>query len=271
MIPLLLLCLQIVPDIEPAWTLEGFDAPESALVLDDGSLLVSNVTGDGGARDGTGYISRVSPDGEWLDRSWATGLDAPKGLAVANGILHVADIDRVARFDVDSGEALPPIRIGRAQFLNDVASLDGEGVLVTDSAAGRIFKVSAHRTEIWFESDAVSGLNGLWVEPGRVLVIAMDGHVYAIDRETRALTTLASGVGRGDGIAGLTGGGYLLSAWPGQIFYWAGGETSPVELHDSRAIPVYQNDLSVSGDRLYVPNWEPGSLTAWSIGESTGN
>lgn len=271
MIPLLLLCLQTVPEIEPVWTLDGFEAPESVLVLDDGSLLVSSVTGEGNVRDGTGFISRVSSGGEWLERRWATGLDAPKGLAVAGGILHVADIDQLARFDVDSGEALAPIRIERAQFLNDVAPLDANSVLVSDSAAGRIFKVTAQSTEIWFESDAVSGLNGLWVEPGRILVIAMDGHVYAIDRESRALTTLASGVGRGDGIAGLPGGGYLLSAWPGQIFYWSGDATPPVTLHDSQAAPVYQNDLSVSGDRLYVPNWQPGRLTAWSIGASTGN
>lgn len=250
------------PALVPTWTLEGFDAPESVLVLDDGRLVVSNVTGEADARDGTGYLSLVSAEGEVLQQRWLTGLDAPKGLAVQGGVLHVADIDRVARFDLASEERLEDVAVSGAGFLNDAAVLGEAGVLVSDSATGRVYLISGGEAEIWFESEAVAGLNGLFVEPGRILVAAMDGHLYAIDRETRTHEVLVSELGNGDGIAALPGGGYVLSAWPGELFYWDGaGELVP--LADTREAPVYQNDLTVVDRRVYVPNWLPGTLTAW--------
>ena len=39
-----------------------------------------------------------------LEREWATGLDAPKGMALANGQLYVADIDRLVEIDPATGK-----------------------------------------------------------------------------------------------------------------------------------------------------------------------
>jgi hypothetical protein len=34
---------------------------------------------------------------------------------------------------------------------------------------------------------------------------------------------------------------------------------------DTKADGILQNDLSVFGDVVIVPNWEPGTVTAWKI------
>ena len=80
----------------------GFSTPESVLYDPEADVyLVANIHGGPSARDGNGFISRLSPEGEvialkWID-SAAEGvtLDAPKGMALVGERLFVADIDVV--------------------------------------------------------------------------------------------------------------------------------------------------------------------------------
>lgn len=116
----------------------GFDGPWSALhdVAAD-VYLVSSVNGQPLAKDGNGYVSRVRPDGA-MERHWLRGgtggvvLHAPKGMAVHAGVLHVADIDVVRRFDASSGAPRGETAIPGASFLDDVAVGPDGSVHVTD-------------------------------------------------------------------------------------------------------------------------------------------
>src|SRR5687768_14246347 len=62
-------------------------------------LYVSNIDGNPEAKDGNGFISKVSLDGKVTEEKWVKGIDAPKGLGLANGKLYVTDIDRVHEID----------------------------------------------------------------------------------------------------------------------------------------------------------------------------
>ena len=78
----------IAAQAEPVkvWELTGLKAPESALPDPSGEVLyVSNIDGSPVEKDGNGSISKVSPDGKMMEPSWATGLDAPKGMAISGG------------------------------------------------------------------------------------------------------------------------------------------------------------------------------------------
>ena len=69
--------------LQRVWLVEGLASPESVALSADGRFLyVSNVNGEGEDHDGNGFIAKVSLDGRLLSRTWATGLDAPKGLAL---------------------------------------------------------------------------------------------------------------------------------------------------------------------------------------------
>ena len=80
--------------INELWKTEGFSNPES-VVYDKttDALYVSNVNGSAMEKDGNGFISKVALDGKILKLDWATGLNAPKGLAIYDGKLYTADID----------------------------------------------------------------------------------------------------------------------------------------------------------------------------------
>jgi hypothetical protein len=251
--------------LEPVWTLNGFSAPESVALSADGSFLyVSNVNGDGEAVDGNGFVSRVSVDGKLLQEKWATGLDAPKGLAVKGGRLIVSDITRVVELDAATGHRLAAHDVPGAKFLNDVAVTPGGGILASDSDTGRIFLLKGGKVSVFADDVRLKAINGLLVERERLLITTMSGLLLAMDWNTRKLSELAKGLGEGDGIASLGEGRYLVSEWPGRLFEVAPDGSSKV-LMDTRAEKKFLNDFILVGDRLYVPHWEPGALTAYRV------
>jgi hypothetical protein len=69
--------------------------PESVIYSPKQDILfVSNIDGKPNEKDQKGFISKVSPsNGNIIELSWITGLNAPKGMAIYNNTkLYVSDI-----------------------------------------------------------------------------------------------------------------------------------------------------------------------------------
>lgn len=252
--------------LEPLWVLGGLEAPESVALSPDGSFFyVANVAGEGDAKDGRGFISRVSRDGRLIQKEWAGGLDAPKGAVIAHGKLYVTDITRLVGFDLATGKAVETHEIPGAKFLNDTALAPDGTLLMSDSANARIYaKAGKGDVVVWAEGPGLRAVNGLLPEAGRLVVTTMAGKLLAMDYGTKAITILAEGIGDGDGAARLDDGRYLVSEWPGRMFEIAPAGGVNVIL-DTRAAQGFMNDFIRVGDQLIVPNWMPGSLTAYRI------
>lgn len=251
------------PRLEQLWVTEGFDAPEGAALAPDGSYFISNVAGDGSTREGKGFISKLGTDGTVLMLRWAEGLDAPKGMTVLGDTLYVADIDRVVTFDAHTGTKGDTISIEDARMLNDMTVWQGE-VLVSDSGAASIHRLTPEGPQLLGASTDWAGINGVLGDDGRLLITTMT-EGYLIDlRSADSEDILARGMKDADGVGLVPGGGYLVSSWPGQIHYVS--EVGQVTtLLDTQADGILQNDLSVFGDVVIVPNWLPGTVTAWRV------
>lgn len=262
---------------ELQWETDGFMNPES--VLHDAAndvLYVSNVNGDPAAKDGNGFISKVSVDGKMLAREWITGLSAPKGLAIGSGKLYVADIDTLVEIDPTSGAITARYPDPTAKFMNDVAAGGDGAIYVSDSATNRIYRFKDGKLEAWIESADLAGLNGLFAEPDRLLVAAWGdekarrpGRVLAVSHKDKSITTVSSSpmLGFLDGIEAAADGSYYVTDWvAGRVLRVGrdGNVETLLQLKRGSADLEYMKDGSI-----VVPLMMDGRVAAYGAGATT--
>jgi len=226
------------PTLTPVWNLTtGFAAPESAYYdAASDAVFVSSINGQILEKDGNGYISKLTPAGAVVSEKWATGVNAPKGLRSARGVLYVSDIDEVVGFDIASGKLASRVKVDGAQFLNDLATAADGTVYVSDSAALKIFEVRNGKASVFVEgADVVEQPNGLLVDGSRLILgtigpapqpgaagrgrgaAAPSGHLYAFDLKSKQRTLMTSQpVGGIDGIEPDGSGGLVVTDVIGQ-------------------------------------------------------
>lgn len=214
--------------LTPAWkTAAELKNPESVIYHPGtDSLYVSNVNGSPDAQDGNGFISRVTDEGEIAELYWLEGLDAPKGLALKDDTLFVADIDELVVIDITSQSVVKRYPVASAKFLNDVA-IDQQGrVYVSDMATNEIYRLADDKLTLWMADPNLEAPNGLLIENNSLIVgswgnmtdgFATDvpGHLKQIDLESRAIQSLGDGspVGNLDGVEADGRGNYLVTDW----------------------------------------------------------
>jgi hypothetical protein len=258
------------PTLEPAWVAEGLANPESIVAAPGGAhYFVSNVAGEGDALDGQGFIARLSPTGELLEKEWVAGLNAPKGMVLHAGQLFVSDVTDLVVIDVATAKVIARHAAPGAKFLNDVARGADGRILLSDSGTARIFAWDGVGLTEWLADDRLRAINGLLPEADRLVVTTMAGKLLAVDWSSHAITVLAEELGNADGVVRLDDGSYLVGEWPGRLFQVvpAAGDAaaSVTTLLDSREQKQYLNDFLRAGELLLVPNWEPSTVTAYRI------
>lgn len=253
------------PELQQAWRAAGFSNPEGVAEAPDGALFISNVNGEGDARDGNGFISRVSRTGEILDLKFIEGLDGPKGMAVHEGNLYVADIDIVRIFDAATGEALDGAPIEGARFLNDVTVWQDD-VFVSDSGTGRIWRFTGTSIDLWRDGEELDGVNGLLGSGDKMFVSTMTAGSLFEASASGGWRTIATGMMDADGIGVIDGKhrGFLVSSWPGKIHH-VSAKGAVTTIVDTTEAKILQNDLTMIDGLVIVPNWEPGTVTAWTL------
>lgn len=219
------------------WEVSGLERPESALPdRADGIAYVSSMGGEPTAKDGDGFISKISLDGKMVALRWATGLDAPKGMALVRDRLYVADIDKLVAIDTGTGKIAATYAAKDAKFLNDVAA-DGEGrVYVSDMGANTLWRLADGRFEPWLEDAVLDAPNGLAVRGGALIVASFGmtgedgktrapGRLLEVSIENKSVRDLGAGGARGnlDGLVDLGGGALLVSDWVAGAVYRVDG------------------------------------------------
>jgi sugar lactone lactonase YvrE len=263
---------------QQVWQAEGLDGPESA-VLDAtaGVIYVSNVNGEAGVADGNGYIAKLSLKGEVLEQQWATGLDAPLGLALHDGNLYVADIDEVAVIDTASGEITATHKAPGATFLNDVTAHEDGRVFISDMMQNQIWKLEGDQLELWVEDEALENPNGLLAEQDRLVVAAwgkpkedfstdVPGHLKAVDYATKDITSLGAGqpVGNLDGLEADGQGGYLVTDWFSGGLYQI-GEDGKAELIMDLNQGSADHEFVESESLAVIPMMMDGTVAAYKV------
>jgi DNA-binding beta-propeller fold protein YncE len=259
------------------WELAGLSNPESVVYDPAGeALYVSNVNGAADAKDGNGFISRVSPTGEMLELNWVTGLDAPKGLALHNGRLYVADIDSLVEIDIAGAVISNTWTDSNAQFLNDVTAAADGRVFVSDMVTNRIHVLDNGSFSVWLEDAALENPNGLHAENGQLIVGAwgvmtdgfateVPGHLKTVNLEDKSINSLGSGspVGNLDGVEPVGGDFYVTDWMAGKLYRIdrAGNATLLLELEQGMADHEYMENDSV----IVLPMMNNNTLLGYRV------
>jgi DNA-binding beta-propeller fold protein YncE len=208
------------------WELSGLKAPESVVVdVDAGIAYVSNIDGEINTKDATGSISLVSLDGKIVEADWLSGLDAPKGLALHNGKLYAADVDRLVEIDIKAAKVVSRYPAEGAKLLNDVAASPEGHIYVTDTVTNTIWRLADGKFESWLTDEKLLNPNGVTVQDGRLVVGAwgridgegfatsVPGHLLEVSLADKSVRSLGSGaaVGNLDGVEPLDASSYLVT------------------------------------------------------------
>jgi peroxiredoxin len=255
-----------------AWATEPIlDTPECALFnRADQRLYVSNVSGPPFEKNGKGFISKVNLKGEILEIKWATGLNAPKGMALHGNHLYVSDIDALMQLDLSTGSITARYPAEGAGSLNDVA-VDADGtVYVSDSRGEQImlYRLRADKLEPWIKAPALAPVNGLHMLDDRLLAgrWADHGTLYSIDLATGQVSEPAQIEPRIDGLKPDGKGNYFTSDWMGRITLIT-AEGDGIVLQDTTDQKINAADFEYLPDRklLIVPTFYDNRLLAYHV------
>lgn len=171
--------------------------------------FISSVNGDPDKADNNGFITKLDANGKIVNLKFIQGgkgdviLHAPKGMALVDQMLYVADLDTLRGFEVATGKSIVAISIpsssvnGSAQVSLTDVTFDGNGTLYcSDQHANRIYRIDlvSRKASVLIAEPALAGPAGLAVHPksGHVIVVSWNkGKIFDISPEG-SLTELVS-------------------------------------------------------------------------------
>jgi hypothetical protein len=224
---------------KPAVRFTGvFATPESVLYDEAGDrYIVSNVNGKPFEADGNGYIAVLAPDGSVTNPKWIAGgvkkvkLDAPKGMGISGGILYVADISVVRKFDAKDGTPKGDIPVEGATFLNDISTTPDGRIYVSDSglkggASGlepsgtdAVYIIEKGKVRPISKMKDLGQPNGVLATDTGVLVVTFGtGVLYRLDNDGKRKDITPMPEGILDGIVAFED-SLLISSWKASAIY----------------------------------------------------
>lgn len=261
------------PALDALWHTKDLRVPESVLWYQQQSngktdtlLFVSEIDGQGSAADGLGGVAVLNMDGSVRHKDWLRGLNAPKGLAVYQGKLYIADLTEVVIVDIASAKILNKIKAPDSVFLNDV-TVDAKGIVyISDTRKNRIYKLEQDQISIWLEN--VEAANGLKVV-GEQLHIAAGDKLLKLDLTDNNKTIKQVAIGfaeRADGLESVGNGDFIVSCWAGLVYY-VSADGRIKELLDTRALKLNTADIGwdQTTNTLYIPTFLGNSVQAYKL------
>jgi len=262
-----LLAQEITLSMERKWeTPIGLQIPESVIYDDSsGIVFVSNIVGSPSVKDGKGFISKISVDGQIIEKEWITGLDAPKGMAIYGNKLFVTNIDEIVEIDIAKSTILKHYPITGASFLNDLA-VDEKGILYfTDTQKSSVYYFSNGKATKWLEDKLFAGANGLFYKKGILYIGTSKGILKAIINSGEVMSYIGTNTGV-DGLFVTNDNYFVFSDWTGNIYITKPGK-KVILLANTTAAKENAADFCVIPSKkiLLVPTFAKNSVVGYSV------
>ena len=246
------------------WTsADGLKTPESVLYNESlNCIFVTNIGGNPTEKDGNGFISILNTDGKIKNLRWVTGLNAPKGQAILNGNLYVADIDELVVISINESKIINRFKVENAKFMNDVTVDEDGTVYVSDMGDHKIYALTNGKLSLWLDDKLLENVNGLWAEKGQLYIGT--NQLFQIDIKTKTIKALVENCGGIDGLEKLDNGNFIYSNWEGRIFITKGVDS--IKLLDTVGKGNTADIDFVPGKNLVlVPTFSGNSVEAYTF------
>lgn len=251
--------------LTPSWKTDTiFNGSESTLYDESQKqIFVSCGNTPADAKDNDGFIALLNPDGAVKTLKWVTGFDAPKGMALLDGKLYVADIDAIKIIDTAKATIEKTIPVTGAVFLNDVAT-DGKQIYFSDSRTGKIYQLGTDGTYKAVVESNSEGVNGLACSGGQLYALDKSG-LKRYDTQAFTATLVNSEVTGGDGLIVLNDSTFIASRWGGEIFLVKGDKAS--KLLDTQAEKSNTADIGYIPEQklVIVPTFTKHGVAAYTL------
>ena len=248
--------------LEKIWESDTtLNTPESVLYTKD-VLYVSLIDGQPWGADGKGGIGKLDSNGKIVNATWVTGLNAPKGMGLLKDKLYVADISEVVVVNTTTGKVDAKIPVEGSQGLNDI-TIDNKGmVYVSDSKLGTVYQILKGKATLYLSD--LKGVNGLKAVDKELYVLVGEG-VKKVSANKKVIDIAPTEVG-GDGIEPVGNGDYIISCWPGLIYY-LDKDNKRETLLDTREQKRNTADIGYDEKNriLYVPTFFKNSVVAYRL------
>ncbi len=253
--------------VEKLWESPDLLTTCESVCYDDSEkvLYAACINGKPLDKDGNGFIAKLSLTGDIMLLKWTEGLNAPKGMGIANNSLYVTDIDRVIKFELKSGNMIKEYKVEGAGFLNDIAVDKNNNVYITDMSSNNIYWIHKDQIKLWISDEAFIKPNGLNVEENKLLVGTRNG-IYTVDLEGKSLKHYIKNTGGIDGLEPYGNGFYIISDWSGKVQV-VHADKEPVVLFNTSDKGINAADIHYLPDRnlLLVPTFFDNRVTAYYV------
>lgn len=254
--------------LEKIWATDSvLKVPESVLYdMKNERLFVSNIDGKGvWDKDRKGSISLLTPSGKVLNSQWIKGLHAPKGMALYQDFLIVADVDSVVLIETTKAAIVKKIHIVGAKELNDV-TLDKRGnIYVSDSKTNKIHMIGLIKLDVSDYLDGLSSPNGITFIDKTFYFTDGDG-LYRLGKNKEKQLIANGFQGYPDGIEAIDDETILLSCWSGEIWLVRTNGEKKLLL-DTKQEMVNAADIGYNkkSNILYVPTFWKNQVVAYQF------
>jgi glucose/arabinose dehydrogenase len=259
---------------KPKTTVEGLKLPESVCIGMKGLVYVTEI-GEFG-KDGDGQIA-VIENGK--ARTFAAGLDDPKGIVFFKDALYTTDKDKIVKIDANgktsvyqAADKFPVKPI----FLNDISVDQPNGIfLVTDSGAdgkgGAVFRIDVrlNKIDVVASAENIPGLNkpnGVVFDGASHFLVAdmARGELYRVRLSDGVSEKVADGLDGTDGLVWDYWGRLFITSWTqGKVWGIPRPGVKPILIGEGLQSAA-DCCLDAANKTILIPDMKAGALTELS-------
>lgn len=150
------------------------------------------------AENSKGSIALLSRDGSIINSEWISGLDQPRGMAMVDQYLYVADGKSLLKIDVETAKVSKRYERPSAFYLYDVSATNKGDIFITDPLSNTILLLSKdEELKVWLEDKSLEGPNSVIADKGKLYISSIglnranssqeSGKIYKIDQSTKEI------------------------------------------------------------------------------------